>query len=92
MNYAKAFVIQEFFLLDEVFSSGKDEMGKYYRAVRRNGLQDIDDGGYQRSTHYIILTDKYHDLADICKKYPRRRLCFAGKLAAPYVLHLNSIE
>ncbi len=83
-----AFVIQELFLLDEVFDS--NSFNDYYQAIREKGLQDISKGGLQRCTHYIRSKDKDFELEDVLEKSVRRKFCFVGKLAAPYILLLNS--
>lgn len=85
-----AFVIQELFLLDEVFDS--NSFNDYYQAIRRNNeLQNISKGGFQRCTHYIERSkDKDFKLDDVLEKSVRRKFCFVGKLAAPYILLLNS--
>ncbi len=83
-----AFVIQELFLLDEVFDS--NSFNDYYQAIRRNNeLQDISKGGFQRCTHYIERSKDFK-LDDVLEKSVRRKFCFVGKLAAPYILLLNS--
>lgn len=83
-----AFVIQELFLLDEVFDS--NSFNDYYQAIRRNNeLQDISKGGFQRCTHYIKRSKDFK-LDDILEKSVRRKFCFVGKLAAPYILLLNN--
>lgn len=84
-----AFVIQELFLLDEVFDS--NSFNDYYQARRNNELQDISKGGFQRCTHYIERRkDKDFKLDDVLEKSVHRKFCFVGKLAAPYILLLNS--
>lgn len=83
-----AFVIQELFLLDEVFDS--NSFNDYYQAIRRNNeLQDISKGGFQRCTHYIKRSKDFK-LDDVLEKSVRRKFCFVGKLAAPYILLLNN--
>ena len=83
-----AFVIQELFLLDEVFDS--NSFNDYYQAIRRNNeLQDISKGGFQRCTHYIKRSKDFK-LDDVLEKSVRRKFCFVGKLAAPYILLLNT--
>lgn len=87
---SKAFVIQDLFLLDEVLDSNM--LNKYYQAIRKKGLQDICEGGKQRSTHYIRSRGINFELADVLEKSTRRKFCFVGKLVAPYILPLNSTE
>lgn len=83
-----AFVIQELFLLDEVFDS--NSFNDYYQAIRRNNeLQDISKGGFQRCIHYIKRSKDFK-LDDVLEKSVRRKFCFVGKLAAPYILLLNN--
>lgn len=83
-----AFVIQELFLLDEVFDS--NSFNDHYQAIRRNNeLQDISKGGFQRCTHYIKRSKDFK-LDDVLEKSVRRKFCFVGKLAAPYILLLNN--
>lgn len=86
----RAFVIQDLFLLDEVIDSEK--LKKYYQAVRAGGLGDISEGGYQRSTHYIKDNGKDFELTDILDTKKQRKFCFAGKLAAPYIVPLHTSE
>lgn len=86
----RAFVIQDLFLLDEVFDSNM--FNKYYQAIREKGLQDISKGGKQRSTHYIRSRGIDFELEEVLEKSVRRKFCFVGKLVAPYILHLNSKE
>ena len=69
-----------------------EKLKKYYQAVRAGGLGDISEGGYQRSTHYIKDNGKDFELTDILDTKKQRKFCFAGKLAAPYIVPLHTSE
>ena len=87
---AKAFVIQELLLLDGIYNSQK--LNEYYKAVGSKGLYEIEKGGYQRSTFYIRNMDTNMKVSDVIEKPVRRKFCFVGKMASPYVIQLKSKE
>lgn len=81
---AGAFVIQELFLIKECVN---EKLYDNYKAVKEDGVYDIKAGGYQRSTYYIR---KFNDNNDMFELPKHRSFCFMGKLAAPYIIKLET--
>lgn len=86
-SQAKAFVIEDFFLLDNVLNT--DKIYENYKAVREKGLDDVNSFTL-RNTHFLKANNPLIQLSDITEKPLRRNFCFVGKLVAPYILSLNS--
>lgn len=88
-----AFVVQELFLLDEVLDFKK--FSKYYGAVVKedDNLREIKAMGKQRSTLYLKSKGLDLNIGDIILEgNVRRKFCFCGRLAAPYILRLRNEE
>lgn len=85
-----AFVISDFYLLDDVYNM--NEIKKRYKAVCKDGLKDIDKIGYQRSTYFMSSNQTGVRLSDITKEASTRNFCLIGKLAAPYIVPLECVE
>lgn len=88
LKSAKAFVIQELYLLDDLCDM--DKIKAEYKAVcHENRLTDIASDSQWRSTHFVRTDNPDIKLSDILGESSGRKFWFLGKLAAPYILLLK---
>lgn len=87
-SQTKAFVIEDFFLLDDVLNVEK--IRNNYKAIQQKGVVDGIHSFSKRTTQFIKANNPLIQLSEITEKPSRRNFCFVGKLVAPYVLSLNS--
>lgn len=89
---SKAFVIEEFCLLD--YSVMKESIQDLYEAVRSNGVSSV-KGGLLDNSVYVKLKKEHESISveELVKKMSSpvgERFSFIGKLKYPYVLFLDS--
>lgn len=82
---SKAFVIDQLFLLNEDIDMVA--FNSMYKSYANNG-EISEDNRIQQKTALKVKVNE-NSINDICIPPNHRSLCFAARLVAPYVLHLN---